>query len=240
MDDNNEHKLSIPEHVAIIMDGNGRWSKKKNLPREFGHRQGGKVLEQICKDAYSIGIKYLTVFAFSTENWKRSDEEVSTLMNILREYLTDCIKKSNKNKMKVMVIGDRSRFDEDIRKKIDDLEEASKNNDGLILTIALNYGGRDDIVRAVRKIANDITERKITVDNIDEDLFSNYLDTNKIPDPDLLIRTSGEQRISNFLLWQFAYSEFYFSETLWPDFTKKDLVKAIEQYNLRERRFGGR
>ncbi|MCR5154140.1 MAG: isoprenyl transferase [Lachnospiraceae bacterium] len=230
----------VPEHVAVIMDGNGRWAKKKGLPRSLGHRAGGKAVERICKDAYNMGVKYLTIYAFSTENWSRSQEEIDALMNILRDYLSDCIKQSNKNKMRVRIIGDISRLDEDIQKKIADLEEATKNNDGLRFFIALNYGGRDEIKRAVAGMLKDSKEGKLREEDITEEKISSYLDTKDCPDPDILIRTSGEQRLSNFLLWQLAYTEFYFTDVLWPDFSKKDLEKAIEYYNTRERRFGGR
>lgn len=234
-----KEELKIPEHVAIILDGNGRWAKKRMLPRNMGHAQGAKTVEQICEDADSLGIKYLTVYAFSTENWSRPDSEVNALMKLLRNYLKDCIKRANTNNMKVRVIGERSRLSDDIREKIEELEEASKDNTGLNFTIALNYGSRDEMVRAMRKMAKDCNEGKVTIDDIDEKLFSGYLDTYDIPDPDLLIRTSGEERLSNYLLWQLAYAEFYFTDVLWPDFNKQELKKAIEKYNSRDRRFGG-
>lgn len=231
--------LKIPQHVAIIMDGNGRWAKKRLLPRNMGHVQGAKTVEQICEDADSIGIKYLTVYAFSTENWSRPQGEVNAIMKLLRNYLKDCIKRANDNNMKVRVIGERSRLSEDIQKRIDSLEEASKNNTGLNFTIALNYGGRDEIIRSVRKMISDYDNGKTELKNIDEEMFSQYLDTKEIPDPELLIRTSGELRLSNYLLWQLAYTEFYVTDVLWPDFNKKELIKAVEKYNGRERRFGG-
>jgi len=231
-------ELNIPQHVAIILDGNGRWAKKRMMPRNYGHAKGAKTVEQICEDAYKMGIKYLTVYAFSTENWKRPQEEVDALMKLLRDYLSECIEKANKNDMVIRVIGDKTGLSDDIREKIDELWEASKNNTGLNFTIAINYGSRDEIKRAVKCIAQDTKENKITVDDIDESLISQYLDTKGIPDPDLLIRTSGEQRLSNYLLWQLAYTEFYFTDVLWPDFTKKDLEQAVEQYNKRERKFG--
>lgn len=230
--------LKIPNHVAIILDGNGRWAKKRFMPRNYGHMQGAKVVEQICEDADSIGIKYLTVYAFSTENWNRSQSEVDALMKLLRNYLKDCIKRANTNNMRVRVIGEKSRLSDDIRSKIEELEECSKNNTGLNFTIALNYGSRDEIIRAVKNITKDIEEGKISRENIDEAMICDYLDTKGIPDPDLLIRTSGEERLSNFLLWQLAYTEFYFTDVLWPDFNKNELLKAVEKYSSRDRRFG--
>ncbi|MDY6328173.1 MAG: isoprenyl transferase [Lachnospiraceae bacterium] len=230
--------LNIPNHVAIILDGNGRWAKKRFMPRNYGHMQGAKVVEQICEDADSIGIKYLTVYAFSTENWNRPQDEVDALMKLLRNYLKDCIKRANNNNMRVRVIGEKSRLSDDIRSKIEELEECSKNNTGLNFTIALNYGSRDEIVRAVREISKDVKDGKISESDINDKMISDYLDTRGIPDPDLLIRTSGEERLSNFLLWQLAYTEFYFTDVLWPDFNKKELIKAVEKYNERDRRFG--
>ena len=230
--------LNIPNHVAIILDGNGRWAKKRFMPRNYGHMHGAKVVEQICEDADSIGIKYLTVYAFSTENWNRPQDEVEALMKLLRNYLKDCIKRANNNNMRVRVIGEKSRLSDDIRSKIEELEECSKNNTGLNFTIALNYGSRDEIVRAVREISKNVKDGKISESDIDDKMISDYLDTRGIPDPDLLIRTSGEERLSNFLLWQLAYTEFYFTDVLWPDFNKKELIKAVEKYNERDRRFG--
>lgn len=231
--------MKIPRHVAIIMDGNGRWAKKRLMPRNAGHVQGAKTVEQICEDADSLGIKYLTVYAFSTENWNRPESEVSAIMKLLRNYLKDCIKRANNNNMKVRVIGERSRLSDDIRKKIEELEIASSGNTGLNFTIAINYGSRDEIIRAVRHLVNDVKSGTVGEEDITEELFSSYLDTAGIPDPDLLIRTSGEERLSNYLMWQSAYTEFYFSDVLWPDFDKNELIKAIEKYNGRERRFGG-
>lgn len=231
--------MNVPNHVAIILDGNGRWAKSKGMPRNYGHAQGSKNVERICEDAYRLGIKYLTVYAFSTENWKRSEEEVSGLMKLLKNYMKTCLKTAEKNKMKVRVIGDIKVLDQDIQDRILELEEASKNNDGLNFQIAINYGSRDEMLRAVRKLVLDKEAGKISFHDIDEKTFSNYLDTRGIPEPDLLIRTSGEQRLSNFLLWQLAYTEFYFSEVHWPDFTKEELIKAIEKYNSRNRRYGG-
>ena len=231
--------MNIPQHIAIILDGNGRWAKKKGMPRNFGHTQGSKNVERICEDAYKMGVKYLTVYAFSTENWKRPKEEVDALMNLLRNYMKTCLKTAEKNHMRVRVLGDKTALDDDIRSRIAELEEATKNNDGLNFQIALNYGSRDEMVRAMKKMCMDVKEGKLEAEQIDEKLFESYLDTHDIPDPDLMIRTSGEQRLSNYLLWQLAYSEFYFTDVLWPDFTKEDLAEAIAYYNGRDRRFGG-
>ena len=231
--------LSIPNHVAIILDGNGRWAKKKLLPRNLGHKAGAKAVEDICEDAWNLGIKYLTVYAFSTENWKRPEDEVNALMKLLRNYLKDCIERSNKNNMRVRVIGEKSGLSHDIRDSIEELEKVTEKNTGLNFTIAINYGSRDEITRAVRLIARRAASGEINPDTIDTDIISESLDTKGIPDPDLLIRTSGEERLSNFLLWQLAYTEFYFTDVLWPDFDKRELEKAIEKYNGRERRFGG-
>lgn len=231
--------MKIPQHVAIILDGNGRWAKGKGMPRNYGHAQGSKNVERICEEAWRMGIKYLTVYAFSTENWSRPKDEVDALMKLLRNYMKTCLKTAAKNDMKVRVIGDKTRLDADIRSRIAELEEATKNNGGLNFQIALNYGSRDEIVRAVRKIARDAKDGKLEPESITPEVISSYLDTHDIPDPDLLIRTSGEERLSNFLLWQLAYSEFYFTDVLWPDFTKEELMKAIEQYNSRDRRYGG-
>ena len=233
-----ENKLNIPMHVAIILDGNGRWAKKRMMPRNYGHSQGSKTVEKICEDAYNIGIKYLTVYAFSTENWRRPKEEVDTLMMLLNSYLDTSLKTSKKNNMRVRIIGDKSGLADSMRKKIEELEEASKNNTGLNFQVAINYGGRDEIVRAVKALSIDLKDETVAVDDIDDGVFSRYLDTGDIPDPDLLIRTSGEQRLSNFLLWQQAYTEFYFTDVLWPDFNKEELLKAVEYYSDRKRKFG--
>lgn len=231
--------MNVPQHIAIIMDGNGRWAAKRGMPRNYGHTQGSKTVEVICEDAYKMGVKYLTVYAFSTENWSRPKSEIDALMKLLRNYMKTCIKTATKNNMRVRVIGDKTGLDADIRERILELEEVSKNNTGLNFQIAINYGGRDEIIRAVKKLVKDKEENKFNIEYIDEKLFEEYLDTNDIPDPDLLIRTSGELRLSNFLMWQLAYSEFYITDVLWPDFTKDELSKAIEQYNSRERRYGG-
>ena len=221
--------MKIPAHIAIILDGNGRWAKAKGMPRNYGHAQGSKNVER----------KYLTVYAFSTENWNRPKDEVDALMKLLRNYMKTCLKTAAKNDMKVRVIGDKTGLDEDIRNRIAELEEATKDNGGLNFQIALNYGSRDEIVRAVRKVSEDVKEGKVKPEDIDEKMFETYLDTHGIPDPDLMIRTSGELRLSNYLLWQLAYTEFYFTDIPWPDFTKEELSKAIEQYNRRDRRYGG-
>ena len=230
--------LNIPKHVAIILDGNGRWAKKRFLPRNAGHAAGAKNVEKIIKDAHDMGIKYITMYAFSTENWNRPDDEVKALMKLLRNYLSDCIERANKNNMIVKVIGKRERLDQDILDRIDELEECSKNNTGITFIIALNYGSRDEMIRGMRKMYADLRDGKLSEQEIDETHFETYLDTRDIPDPDLLIRTSGEQRLSNYLLWQLAYSEFYFTEVPWPDFHKEELEKAVEAYNKRDRRFG--
>ena len=231
--------MNIPQHVAIILDGNGRWAKSKGMPRNFGHKQGAKNVETICEAAGHMGIKYLTVYAFSTENWSRPESEVSALMSLLRSYMVNCIKTAKKNNMRVRVIGDKTGLDEDIQKSIAALEESSKDNDGLQFTIAINYGSRDEMIRAMKKMALDIKKGLVEPEDIDAKTFEGYLDTAGIPDPDLLIRTSGEQRLSNYLLWQLAYAEFYFTDVPWPDFSKEELVKAVEQYNNRDRRYGG-
>lgn len=231
--------MKIPQHVAIILDGNGRWAKSKGMPRNYGHMEGAKTVEKICEEAWRMGIKYLTVYAFSTENWKRPKEEVDALMKLLRNYMKTCLKTAEKNDMRVRVIGDKTGLDEDIRVKVEELEEASKNNGGLNFQIAINYGSRDEIVRSVRKIMEDVKKGNVEPEQMNEELFENYLDTAGIPSPDLLIRTSGEQRLSNFLMWQLAYTEFYFTDVPWPAFTKEELEKAIEKFNSRDRRFGG-
>lgn len=231
--------LKIPQHVAVIMDGNGRWAKKRLMPRNYGHVQGSKTVEKMCEEAWNLGIKYFTVYAFSTENWKRPQSEVDALMKLLRNYMKDCIKRTEKNNMRVRVLGDKTGLSDDIREAIDELERVSAKNTGLNFSIALNYGSRDEMIRAVRHLAEDVKEGKVSPEAIDESCFAGYLDTADMPDPDLLIRTSGEERLSNFLLWQLAYSEFYFTDILWPDFDKKELIKAIQAYNGRDRRFGG-
>ena len=230
--------LRIPAHVAIIMDGNGRWAKKRGLPRKMGHVEGCKVVEQTVEDAARLGIQYLTVYAFSTENWKRSEDEVDALMQLFRYYAKRLLKIANENNVRVKFIGDISRFAPDIIEGIRSLEETSAKNTGLTFCIAVNYGSRDEIRRGMTRMMEDCREGKILPSEVTEEVISSYLDTADMPDPDLLIRTSGEERLSNFLLWQLAYSEFYFADVLWPDFNKDELVKAIEAYNGRDRRFG--
>ena len=234
-----EELKNIPEHVAIILDGNGRWAKEKGMPRNYGHMQGAKAVENILFDADEIGIKYLTVYAFSTENWSRPEAEVSALMTILRNYLKTSIKKSMKNNVRCRVIGDRSALSQDIIKAIEELETATAENTGLTFTIAINYGSRDEITRAFRKIAEKVEKGEIKSEDITEKMINDNLDTNFLPDPDLLIRTCNEQRISNYLLWQCAYTEFYYTPVAWPDFDREELLKAIDSYGHRNRKFGG-
>lgn len=233
-----QKELVMPRHVAIILDGNGRWAKSKGMPRNYGHVQGAKTVEVICEEAFRMGIQYLTVYAFSTENWNRPKDEVEALMKLLRNYMKTCLTTAKKNRMCVRVIGDKTGLDMDIQKRIAELEESTKDNDGLHFQIALNYGGRDEIVRAVKKIAGQIIQGEIAADEVTEDYVSDMLDTYGLPEPDLLIRTCNEQRISNFLLWQLAYTEFYFTPVAWPDFSKEELIKAVEAYNHRDRRYG--
>jgi undecaprenyl diphosphate synthase len=230
---------NIPAHVAIILDGNGRWAKEKGMPRNYGHMQGAKAVEDILVDARDMGIKYLTVYAFSTENWNRPEAEVSALMTILRNYLKTSIKKSMKNNVRCRVIGERSKLSEDIQNAIKELEDATAGNTGLTFTIAINYGSRDEITRAVRKIAQKVKDGELDPSDITEKTISENLDTDFLPDPDLLIRTCNEQRISNYLLWQCAYTEFYFTPVAWPDFNKAQLQMAVDAYAGRNRKFGG-
>lgn len=229
---------NIPRHIAIILDGNGRWAKKKFLPRNAGHAAGSKNVEKICSAAWNMGIEYVTMYAFSTENWSRPKDEVDALMKLLYSYLKDCINTSKKNNMQVRVIGDISKLETSLQEKIAELEEVSSYNTGLHFQVALNYGSRDEIKRSIKKIAKEVKEGKLNIDDIDENVISSHLDTYGIPDPDLMIRTSGEQRLSNYLLWQLAYAEFYFTDVLWPDFDKKELEKAVKFYQTRDRRFG--
>lgn len=230
--------MVIPQHIAIILDGNGRWAKSKGMPRTYGHTMGANNLEIICKDAYDMGVKYLTVYLFSTENWKRPSDEVEALMKLFRSYTKKSIKIAAKNNMKVRMIGDPSALDADLQANIRELEESSKDNTGLNFQIAINYGSRDEIVRGIRKLAQDCRDGILDVEAVNEEVFADYLDTRGIPDPDLLVRTSGEERLSNFLMWQLAYTEFYFTDVPWPAFDKVQLEKAIEKYNGRDRRFG--
>ena len=234
-----QNERKIPVHVAIIMDGNGRWAKKWGLPRTAGHAQGARVVEQILEDADHMGIRYLTVYAFSTENWSRPDSEVKALMNLLRTYMKTSLAKCARNNVRIRVIGDKSRLDSDLQASIANLEKETASNTGIGFQIAINYGSRDEIVRAVRKAAMKVKEIELNPEDITEDMISDELDTCGIPDPDLLIRTGGEERISNFLLWQTAYSELYFCDAAWPDFNKAELEKAIDAFNNRERRYGG-
>ncbi len=229
----------VPAHVAIILDGNGRWAKAKGMPRNYGHLQGAKAVEDILVDARDLGIKYLTVYAFSTENWNRPEKEVSALMTLLQNYLKTSIKKSMKNNVRCRVIGEKSRLSADIQKAIKDLEETTAGNTGLTFTIAINYGSRDEITRAVRKVAEKCVAGQLLPNAITEASIEQELDTAFLPDPDLLIRTCGEQRISNFLLWQCAYTEFYYTDIAWPDFNKAELEKAIAAYGRRDRKYGG-
>ena len=234
-----EENLKIPEHVALILDGNGRWAKKRGLPRQMGHKKGCETVEQTVEDAARLGIKYLTVYGFSTENWKRPEEEVGALMQLFRYYAKRLLKVATESNVRVKTIGERSRFAPDLIEGINQLEEQTKENTGLTFIIAVNYGGRDEITRAVRKVMEDCKAGKISTDEMNEQVFASYLDTADIPDPDLLIRTSGELRLSNYLLWQLAYSELYVTDCLWPDFNRDELIEAIRHYSRRDRRFGG-
>lgn len=234
-----EENLKIPAHVALILDGNGRWAKKRGLPRQVGHKKGCETVEQIVEDAARIGIKYLTVYGFSTENWKRPEEEVGALMQLFRFYTKRLLKIATESNVRVKMIGERNRFAPDIIDGINQLEEQTKENTGLTFVIAVNYGGRDEITRAVRKVMEAVKAGTLSAEEMTENVFASYLDTADIPDPDLLIRTSGELRLSNYLLWQLAYSELYVTDCLWPDFNKEELMEAIRQYNKRDRRFGG-
>ena len=231
--------MTIPRHVALILDGNGRWAKKRGLPRTMGHKEGCKTVEKTVEVAARLGIQYLTVYGFSTENWKRSAEEVGALMQLFRFYMVRLLKIASENNVRVKMIGDRRRFYQDIIDGIGRLERETKDNTGLTFVIAVNYGGRDEILRAAAKLAADIKAGKLDEAQLSEETFASYLDTAGMPDPDLLIRTSGEIRLSNYLLWQLAYTEIYVTDTLWPDFDQEELEKAILQYNKRERRFGG-
>lgn len=230
--------MTVPNHIAIILDGNGRWAKSKGMPRNYGHVQGAKNVETVCEAAHNLGVRYVTVYAFSTENWNRPKDEVDALMKLLRNYMKTCLKTAEKNNMRVRVLGDKTGLDEDIQKRIAELEEATGDYTGLNFQIALNYGGQDEIVRAVRKIMAETRQGNLTPEDMTIERFAEYLDTKDIPQPDLLIRTSGEQRISNFLIWQLAYTEFYFTDIPWPAFGKEELEKAVEAYNKRDRRFG--
>lgn len=230
----------IPKHIGIIMDGNGRWAKKRLLPRVMGHRQGAIALDNLLNNAKGLGVEHITVYAFSTENWSRAEEEVKGIMGILREYINKYFRDYANSDFRVDSIGDLSALSPDLQKDIAELKEVSKNKKGIHLTIAMNYGGRDEIKRAVQKIAQDVKDDKLAVGNITQELISDYLDSAGTPDPELIIRTSGELRTSNFLMWQSAYSEYYITDKLWPDFTIEDFKDAIASYQSRDRRFGGR
>ena len=231
---------NLPNHIAIIMDGNRRWARSKNLDVKFGHKEGAKTLEKIVRYANSIGIKYITVYAFSTENWKRSKEEVGALMLLLQSYIDNFRKKADTENIKINILGSREELSKSLQKSIEETEEKTKNNTGIVFNIAFNYGGRNEIVNAVKNIAKDIKENKIDIEDIIEELISNNLYTKNMPDPDLLIRTSGEIRTSNFLPWQLVYSEFVFVSKNWPDFSEEDLLEAIEEYQRRNRKFGAK
>ena len=231
--------MVIPRHVALILDGNGRWAKKRGLPRTMGHKEGCVTVEKTVEIAARMGIEYLTVYGFSTENWKRSSDEVGALMQLFRFYMVRLLKIASANNVRVKMIGDRTRFDQDIIDGINRLERETKDNTGLTFVIAVNYGGRDELTRAVRKLAADCCAGKLEPSAVTDQVLNSYLDTADIPDPDLLIRTSGELRLSNYLLWQLAYTELYVTDCLWPDFNQDELEKAIIAYNRRDRRFGG-
>lgn len=230
--------MKIPNHIAIILDGNGRWAKAKGMPRSYGHVVGCDNLDKMCTIISEMGVKYLTVYAFSTENWKRNQAEVQVLMNLFRRYLKRCERSARKNGTRIKVIGDISALDPDIQERIRWAEDMTKDNDRLHFQIALNYGSRDEILRGMTKMAEDARAGLLPEGKITEEIFESYLDTAGIPDPDLMIRTSGEMRLSNYLLWQLAYTEFYFTDVPWPDFHKEELMDAIEVYNGRDRRFG--
>lgn len=230
---------ALPVHIGIIMDGNGRWAKKRGLPRKAGHSAGAKTFRKITRYCSDIGIKYLTVYAFSTENWKRPEDEVRSLMKLFKSYLEEALADFKDDSIVVKFIGDKAPFDEDLRNLMIENEESSKDRDGMVLNIAMNYGSRDEIVRAVKNICNDVQSGAVLTENIDEQLISDYLYTSGQPDPDLIIRPSGEYRISNFLLWQSAYTEFVIMNKLWPDFETSDLDEAIKIYSQRNRRYGG-
>ena len=228
----------IPAHIAIIMDGNGRWAKSRFMPRTYGHKVGVETIRKVVKECSRLGVKYLTLYAFSTENWKRPKEEVSALMGLLVKYLRNELEELHNN-VKILTIGDISKLPQACIEELDHAKEKTKDNTGLVMSLALNYGGRNDLVNAVKNISQEVVDGKISVDDIGDDLISSHLSTKESPDPDLVVRTSGEQRLSNFLLWELAYSEFYFADIHWPDFDEKELQKAIFAYQSRDRRFGG-
>lgn len=232
------NKDNLPQHVAIIMDGNGRWAKSRNKPRVEGHKEGANALKRATDAAIEIGIPYMTVYAFSTENWSRPKSEVKFLMNLLSQGMDRYKKDAMESNIRIKVIGDISRLDKNLQKKLIDIQEVTKDHSTLTLQMAINYGGRDELIRAVKKLGHSLLDEELAVDSIDEDTITGFLDTNGVPDPDLLIRTSGEQRLSNYLLWQLAYAEFYFPDVKWPDFKDEDLYKAVYHYQNRNRRFG--
>ncbi len=235
-----EQEIQIPRHVAVILDGNGRWAKEHHVTRQMGHKAGCENLEQIVEDAARLGIEYFTIYGFSTENWKRSREEVSALMQLFRYYIGRLRKVAMDNNVRVKAIGERSRFEKDLVNGLNMLEDVTQDNTGMTFVLALNYGGRDEIVRAARRIAQDVADGVLAPGEITEETVASHLDTAGMPDPDLMIRTSGEQRLSNYLLWQSAYTELYFTDVYWPDFHREHLMQAIEAYSQRDRRFGGR
>ncbi len=228
----------VPAHIAIIMDGNGRWAKSRFMPRTYGHKVGVETIRKVVKECSRLGVKYLTLYAFSTENWKRPKDEVSALMGLLVKYLRNELEELHKNNVKILTIGDISKLPEACIEELALAKEKTKDNTGLVMSLALNYGGRNDLVNAVKNISQDLVDGKISLDDICDILISSHLSTNESPDPDLVVRTSGEQRLSNFLLWELAYSEFYFTDIHWPDFDEKELQKAIFAYQSRDRRFG--
>lgn len=230
---------NLPVHIAIIMDGNGRWAKKRGLPRSIGHREGSNNLDKIAHFCGEIGIKYLTVYAFSTENWKRPKSEVETLMDLLLDYLKNAESHINGRSVRIKTIGDKSVLSKEIQEQIVRVTKLTENNTGLTLNIAINYGGKDEIVHAVKELAREVAEGKIKYDSIDESIISKRLYTKDVPDPDLMIRPGGEKRISNFLIWQSAYTEFWYTDALWPDFKKEHIIEAIKEFQIRNRRFGG-
>lgn len=229
----------VPAHIAIIMDGNGRWAKSRFMPRTYGHKVGVETIRKVVKECSRLEVKYLTLYAFSTENWKRPKDEVSALMGLLVKYLRNELEELHKNNVKILTIGDISKLPQACIEELDHAKEKTKGNTGLVMSLALNYGGRNDLVNAVKNISQEVVDGKISVDDIGDDLISSHLSTKESPDPDLVVRTSGEQRLSNFLLWELAYSEFYFTDIHWPDFDEKELQKAIFAYQSRDRRFGG-
>ncbi|MBQ8947393.1 MAG: isoprenyl transferase [Lachnospiraceae bacterium] len=229
----------VPEHVAIIMDGNGRWAKARGMPRTYGHTEGAKRVADVTRAAGELGIKYVTVYAFSTENWSRAEEEVGALMKLFRGYLKTCTRDADENNMRIRIIGDRTRLDKDIQEAMSKVEAHTASYNRVTLTLAINYGGRDELTRAVKRLAGDVRNGALSEEDITSETISSYLDAPDIPDPDLMIRTCGEQRISNFLLWQLAYTELYFTDVAWPDFGAEELRRAVEAYGNRDRRFGG-